>query len=163
MTRHAIAFDPGTSGAIAVLLLDGTLLHVDDMPTETRGKRQVVSAPLLAQLVDDLAPLDVAVCVIEAVGAMPGNGSASSFGFGRSLGVLHGLAAAHRWPTEHPRPAQWKRDMGLTADKSMARTVAMQRWPLHAGRFERVKDDGRAEACLMAEWGRQRLIREGRG
>ena len=33
--------------------------------------------------------------------------------------------------------------------------MSCERWPTEAHRFARVKDDGRAEAALIAEWGRR--------
>jgi hypothetical protein len=36
------------------------------------------------------------------------------------------------------------------ASKDAARSEAIRRWPNHAGLFARVKDDGRAEAALIA-------------
>jgi len=50
-------------------------------------------------------------------------------------------------------PAKWKRDMQLNASKDGSRAKAIQLWPAQAGEFKRVKDDGRAEACLIAKWG----------
>jgi crossover junction endodeoxyribonuclease RuvC len=41
----------------------------------------------------------------------------------------------------------------LTSDKDAARGVAIQRFPAMAGAFARKKDDGRAEAALIALYG----------
>jgi crossover junction endodeoxyribonuclease RuvC len=47
-------------------------------------------------------------------------------------------------------PANWKRVVGLTlASKDASRAEAIRRWPGHAELFGRVRDDGRAEACLI--------------
>ena len=50
---------------------------------------------------------------------------------------------------------RWKKAMGVTADKRSSRDVAARRWPTEAHRFARVRDDGRAEAALLAEYGRR--------
>jgi hypothetical protein len=42
--------------------------------------------------------------------------------------------------------------MGLHSDKGESRALAMRLWPDHGDRFARVKDDGRAEAALIAWW-----------
>ena len=48
-------------------------------------------------------------------------------------------------------PAAWKRAVGLSlASKDASRSEAIRRWPAHAACFARVKDDGRAEAALIA-------------
>jgi crossover junction endodeoxyribonuclease RuvC len=55
-------------------------------------------------------------------------------------------------------PPTWKRAVGLTlASKDAARSEAIRRWPNHAELFASVKDDGRAEAALIAIAG---LVRE---
>src|SRR5271154_446152 len=55
----------------------------------------------------------------------------------------------------------WRREIGLPpgASKEMARGAAIRRWPSQADKFARVKDDGRAEAALIAIAG---LLRESR-
>jgi hypothetical protein len=49
-------------------------------------------------------------------------------------------------------PTKWKRALGLGADKGDSRRRAMETWPYMASKFARVKDDGRAEAALIAWW-----------
>jgi hypothetical protein len=36
--------------------------------------------------------------------------------------------------------------------KARARELASRLWPEHAAEFKRVRDDGRAEACLIARF-----------
>ena len=59
-------------------------------------------------------------------------------------------------------PAHWKRLVGIAPGKEgakdAARSEAIRRWPGHAATFARVKDDGRAEAALIAIAG---LMRKG--
>jgi hypothetical protein len=45
---------------------------------------------------------------------------------------------------------------GRLGAKDAARSEAIRRWPALAGLFARVKDDGRAEACLIGWAGLQR-------
>jgi crossover junction endodeoxyribonuclease RuvC len=57
-------------------------------------------------------------------------------------------------------PAQWKFGVGLNAvsgqdqkaRKNASREKAIELFPQYADLFARVKDDGRAEAALMAWW-----------
>jgi crossover junction endodeoxyribonuclease RuvC len=57
-------------------------------------------------------------------------------------------------------PPSWKRLVGLPPGrdgaKDAARAEAIRRWPEKAGLFARVKDDGRAEAALIAVAGMKR-------
>lgn len=96
---------------------------------------------------------------IENVGSMPGQGVSSTFKFGESLGFIHALALSVRprprieWPT----PAVWKRKMGLTSDKNASREEARRLMPSLIPELSRVKDDGVAEAALIAWYTRKYL------
>jgi crossover junction endodeoxyribonuclease RuvC len=89
--------------------------------------------------------------VIEDVGVFKGNGAVSMFNFGYSAGILAGVCAGLRMPMTFYRPAVWKRAAGVPADKGAARQMAQRFWP-GSRDFDRVKDDGRAEAALLARW-----------
>lgn len=144
-----LGIDPGISGALAwVSDDDGHLIATCDMPTiQVLGKNKV-SAPVLAKLISDRKPRLV---VVEDVGAMPGQGVTSMFNFGFSAGILAGVCAGLGLPMMAYRPSVWKRHAGVPADKGGARQMAQRLWP-GARDFDRVKDDGRAEAALLARW-----------
>jgi crossover junction endodeoxyribonuclease RuvC len=149
-----ISIDPGVSGAIAVLRDDGDLIDVIDMPTsaKTRGKGNEVNAVLLGDYLRSviLNSGEIVRVAIEAVGAMPGQGVTSMFGFGRSLGVVEGVAAAFSLPVEYVTPQRWKKLHGLTGkDKDASRTLVLQKYPNHSDLFSRKKDNGRADAVLI--------------
>lgn len=153
--QFIIGCDPGAAGAIAVLdARSGDLVQVFDMPSVdviTGGKtKRRVSPEMLAS---DLRLYADATAIVELVGAMPGQGSVSMFAFGEAAGLVRGVLAGLSIPVERVTPAKWKRDMGINASKDGARAKAAQLWPAHAGEFKRVKDDGRAEAALLARWG----------
>lgn len=150
-----IGVDPGLKGAIALLAGDGRLLEVYDMPVAGGA----VSAQLFAELeawgadgtiLDDGGPTLWGTVVVEDVHSMPKQGVSSVFSFGRSKGVVEGVFAACRRPIVYVSPAAWKRGLGLGKDKGEARQRACELWPAKAGLFSRVKDDGRAEAALIA-------------
>jgi crossover junction endodeoxyribonuclease RuvC len=160
-----VGIDPGAQGAIAWMTDDGHLVEVADLPTV----QEVVSGKKRTRFVPELFA-DMLACegrrpvhaFLEQVNAMPGGGerkmgatSAFTFGMGAGLlrGVLVGMGIGH---TLVP-PATWKRDLGLKKDKDAARARACQLWPGAAGNFARVKDDGRAEAALIALHGSGRL------
>jgi crossover junction endodeoxyribonuclease RuvC len=70
------------------------------------------------------------------------------------------VLAALSIPAVHIAPAAWKRGVGIPPGKEgakdAARSEAIRRWPGKAGLFARVKDDGRAEAALIATAGLRR-------
>jgi crossover junction endodeoxyribonuclease RuvC len=152
MTR-TIGIDCGLNGAIAVLD-DGKLVLVRDMPTLTmdinkKSKRQV-SPQLLSDIIKGLQP-DRAI--VERPAARPGQGVTAMFGFGRSLGVVEGVLAGLSVPVTYVAPATWTKAMGKAAGKDASRQRAIELFPSMSEHFKRVKDDGRAEAVLIAAWG----------
>jgi crossover junction endodeoxyribonuclease RuvC len=145
MIRFGI--DPGTTGAIAALR-DGELIEVHDMPV-TVG---VDPALLVDLLCSRHWHTTVDVAVVEDQHAMPKNGSQGNFSMGRSFGIVLGCLASAGIPVVTVSPAKWKREMRVTADKGTSRRRACELWPSMADSFKRVKDDGRAEAALIARW-----------
>ena len=149
-----LGVDPGLDGALA-LYQDGHA-NVWDMPHGVKG----LDAPALAAIVcdiTDLVPPSITLrAVIERVGSLPRQ--AGAFNFGLYAGIVHGVLAAHRIPFELVSPVEWKRAMGLgrgpaeskPENKSRARALAAQLFPKMAQQFSRVRDDGRAEALLLA-------------
>ena len=146
--RRTLGIDPGAGGALALLEGD-RLLRVADMPTITiKGRAKVLPAGVV-DLVVEWKPDQIA---LEDVGAMPGQGVSSMFSFGRSVGILEGVIAALGYPLVMVRPATWKRAAGVPADKDAARLMATRLWPDHSAFFALKRDDGRAEAALLARW-----------
>lgn len=142
-----IGIDPGMTGAIALVDENASLIDVYDMP--------VVGGQVSAHLLDDLEVwdrFDFGPVILEDVHAMPKQGVTSSFGFGRSKGVVEGVFAAYRRPINYVSPQRWKKALGLNGDKGASRRRAIELWPDKAAMFARVKDDGRAEAALIAYW-----------
>ncbi|WMT85592.1 hypothetical protein NO932_11700 [Pelagibacterium sp. 26DY04] len=155
MSSHVVGFDPGVSGAIAVLDASGALIDIHDMPvfqTEKKvaGKAKKKSHLNVHAVGNFVRPFAGSLAVIERVASRPGEGSVSSFTFGFGAGALHGIAGAFEMRIENPTPAQWKKHFRLSSDKGAARQLATRRWPDKASWFTRAKDDGRAEAALIA-------------
>jgi crossover junction endodeoxyribonuclease RuvC len=149
-----IGIDPGISGAIAIFK-DGKLDCVVDMPTlevdSGKTKKRHISAIALVDILDGWSPNEAHV-VIEKVGALPGNGSVSMFNFGRSAGIIEGVVAAMHFPSTYVTPAAWTKAVGRAAGKDASRMRAMELFPSKAELFKRAKDDGRADAALIAYW-----------
>jgi crossover junction endodeoxyribonuclease RuvC len=146
-----IGFDPGLDGAGA-LNADG-VLSIIDMPTLRPGKRRVVDEIELARLIGAMGPIDHAF--VELVGIRPGEGAVGAFAFGLGYGVLRGILRAHFIPITFVTPTRWKRAVGIPAGagKDASRAMAKEMFQHDAGLFARVKDDGRAEAALIALYG----------
>jgi crossover junction endodeoxyribonuclease RuvC len=157
-TRTWIGIDPGLTGAVAFLCSDGTY-NVADIPvidTSAKGKvRSMINARALANLIIDLDQSDFSrtTVMLEQTAAMPGQGVSSMFSMGDSFGACRGVIATLGLSFELVRPAKWKKTMGLTDEKGMARAKAVQMFPNVGHLLSRVKDHNRAEALLLAEYG----------
>lgn len=149
-----LGVDPGASGALAILDTQTNALEILDMPVVEvkRGTRMVrqVSAPLLA---DILTNKDISHAIVEKVGAMPGQGVSSMFAFGRAAGVIEGVLAGLRIAITLVTPQEWQKGMRVVGGKDGSRSRATQVFPNEAGLFARKKDDGRADAALIAAYG----------
>ncbi len=150
--------DVGTTGAISVLV-NGELQDVRDIPAHVVGsgtvKRQVDPAGLSAIVREWRAQfgVDAELAVLERVSSMPGQGVASVFSLGHSLGATQGALAALGVPTMLVAPQTWKRAFRLGSDKRQAQQRASEAFPGHAGRWVRVMDHNRAESALIGLYG----------
>lgn len=158
-----LGVDPGLSGALALLGPTGSL-QIEDMPTLQLKKgpkqKRYLDYQAIARLVDSWASPDLpgtVVAAIEQVGAMPGQGVSSTFDFGRTYGALKMALHSQFIRVLDPTPTQWKRAVGIPtgAGKDQSRAVASNLFPRFAHLFARKKDDGRAEAALLAEYARK--------
>lgn len=155
-----LGVDPGLDGALALVVFDTDTHRVVstdilDMPTATlavgRGlhKRRTIALPALVDAIRVMAP-DVAY--VEKVGPGPRNGSVQSFAFGYGFGVLRGILASASVPVLLIQPQVWRPRVGLNPHQGKGASLARARelHPLEAYHFIRQKDDGRAEAVLIA-------------
>lgn len=143
-----IGIDPGKAGAIAIIEDDA-----------------VITAPFdQDEYVDLLFRVNEkeAVCCLEHVSAMPGQGVTSMFSFGENFGWIQGVLSAYRIPYELVRPQKWKKAFSITGDKNSSIQVCKRLFPqVSLKRTEKCKTDhdGIAEALLMAEYARRYLGR----
>lgn len=146
--------DPGLSGGIA--FLDGAEIQTFEMPTQQPRKgRKVVDCAILGSLLSEFSPDHL---FLELVRSMPSDGHAGAFSFGRAFGAIEGACGGLLISLSEVTPARWKKDFSLIGqDKTASRARAAALFPKIAEDFRRVRDDGRAEAALIAEWGRRFL------
>jgi len=156
-----IGLDPGLDGALAFLekepdtgKLSLMILRMPAVPAKAKGRDLNV-----AELAQDfnLMYYGAEHAFLEKVGVMPGQGISSAYKFGYVCGVPRGLLAVYGIPVTYVTPAKWKGDLGLGAAKDHARFRAAELFPDYAHEFKRVKDDGPAEAALIAWWGLKSL------
>lgn len=136
-----IGIDPGRHGAIGYLFDDGRA-SVVDMPENP--------ADLADELRQWILPMHA---YVEQAQAMPRQGVSSTFQTGYGYGTIIGTLAALSIPYTTVTPAVWKRTLGLTGqDKEASRALARRQWP--TAPLSLKKHEGRAEALLIAHYGR---------
>lgn len=149
---RVLGVDPGCYGALGTLD-DGRWHSVLDMPIlkVRRGKsdKAEVDGYALGAMLRALQP---SIVVVEQVGGMTGQSASAGFNFGRAAGAPEYVAKALQIRVEMVPPATWKKALGVNPGKDGSRHMAMRLWPAMAQHFARKKDDGRAEACLIAHW-----------
>lgn len=148
-----LGIDPGLSGALA--FMDDEELLIYDIPTlnierNGKNKRQIDLQNLLAIL----QLCQVEHCYLEMVGAMPGQGVSSMFQMGRGYGQIEMALASCAIPVTYVTPQKWKKALSVPKDKDGARQRASQLMPQWAHNWDLKKHDGRAEAALIAKYGR---------
>jgi crossover junction endodeoxyribonuclease RuvC len=172
-----IGIDPGMDGAFAFIDSNGTLQDVVDMPTDRievsrakRGARKAgkterrrISVQGVLALLDGLDG-NSCVAFMERLVAMPSRpdplsgarrtmGPASMGEFFRGGGIIETALAARGIGLTLVGARTWKVATNCPTGKDAARTRAAQQFPAFAPRFARVKDDGRAEASIIALYG----------
>jgi crossover junction endodeoxyribonuclease RuvC len=169
-----LGIDPGITGALALLAGDEPP-RVWDMPTrevEVGRKRRtrICVAGLLATISQAVALGGVStVAYVERSQASPQMGVSSAFAYGEGFGILEGILAALGVPLRPVMSWQWKRGLGLikpgsrtlgrneARDKRPALHLARRLYPGLAPMLKREKDNGRAEALLIAHWGCEQI------
>ena len=148
-----LAIDPGASGALAFFNPEAGTLEIIDTPvvqvkrgtkTKTEISPQMMSAIIRAR--------DPKIAILELVNARPGQGVSSMFQFGRGVGMYEGALAALQVPATYITPQGWQKAVNARSGKDGNRQRAAELFPAYAHLFARKKDDGRADAALMAWW-----------
>lgn len=154
-----IGVDPGAGGALALLRhlhTDTVQIQVEDMPThEINGKRRIDLHALVRQFRQWAMVYANVQALVENVGAMPGQ--ASMFPFGFACGAVQTAIVAADIPLRLVTPQVWKKHYQLQGgqeNKDQSRQRASQLFPQHAHLWPLKKHDGRAEAVLLANYGR---------
>jgi crossover junction endodeoxyribonuclease RuvC len=153
-----LGIDPGKSGALALYDPETRSLTIEDVPVLRVNGRTVIDHYALSRILDAWSSLNPHV-FLELVGSRPGEGHAGAFDFGRTFGLILGVCAASFLRIELVTPASWKTAMRARGDKDASRQRASALLPRHSGLWARKKDDGRAEAALIALYGAQMLER----
>ena len=145
-----IGIDPGKQGAIAVLDGAGTVLSIRKFAdAQTEGRIALVIMDAIAEYPED----EIKAATIEKVGAMPRQGVASMFTFGRVYGEAWAGLVVTQCRVVGVTPVQWQRELRLPRredtpnHKKTLKQMAEARW----GRSFTLAE---CDAVWIAEWGR---------
>lgn len=160
MRTYYLGIDPGVTGALALVGPEGDARLLVDVPSMTvkvggreRNDYDIPAMLDTLRLVNRGVPIRV---ILEKVGVMPTDGKVGAFSFGKGYGAWQALLHAIGLPFTLVSPLVWKREFGLLGcNKDASRAYAIQLFPTLLDRLKRVKDHNRADALLLAEWGRQ--------
>lgn len=144
-----IGIDPGAKGAMAIL---GNPDGPEIIPFDAKE--------YMARLWTLKTEYKDCICCIEAVQPIRGNGIIALFRLGQSYGWLLGMLDAIGIPYQPITPQKWKKEFGLTSDKTQSIEVCRRLYPdTNLKRTDRSKksDDNMAEALLMATYAKRKF------
>lgn len=152
-----VGIDPGLQGAIAVIDGEGRFQEVVDMPVITTRRKEidfVTLWPILSRII-----ADARFVVLEKVGGLPKQSAPAAFNFGAGWGFLRAALIASQVRHDLISPQRWKKSIleGGFKDKGASRECARRHFPDAHDHLNLKKHHGRAEALLMAEYGRRML------
>jgi hypothetical protein len=178
-----LGIDPGLDGCLAVLDIgDTTNVRFFDTPTLTlkgakKTFRVIDTAEIVNILMREVGRNANVQAVLEKVSAAPIGmkgrgvqpcavchrtpqpGSASTFNFGVGFGIWQGVLAALQIPYSLVHPATWKAQImrDRAKDKGASIIRAKELYPQAAASLNLKKHHGRADALLLAHYGKQFL------
>ena len=138
-----LGIDPGKSGAFALLDTDDMQVSTYDMPGTLEDKRALIA---------DIGK--VKCCWLERPFFPRMIGIKNAVTIAVAYGELKACLFFGGVPTFEVDPSAWKKTMRLSTDKNASRALASQYFPDCSDQWKRVKDDGRAEAALIALYGK---------
>lgn len=156
-----LGIDPGKKGALACVSILGTAVCLLDMPETSDELAKFIGAHhvrIKFAVIEEVSSMTY----IDASGKRRGQGAKASFTFGYGAGVLEGILKAFQIQIIYVKPATWKMLYGLSSNKDESRVLATKKFPKWTALFLRKKDDGRAEAALLALFGVERFSKIGK-
>lgn len=155
-----IGIDTGSKGAIAVICGDNIIIY--DLTNKIEHYWY-----LYTYLVDSQGSYDATVVYVEDVHGRPGQSCVANTTFMKLAGYAELLGFSIADSFNKVPPQTWKKYFGLTGVKGETKTqkkhrsieLAKKLFPSVVGELTASKD-GRAEALLIAEYGRQQYEKE---
>ncbi len=139
------------TGGVGLVTLEGWA-EVHDLPTYDEGGVDVRALTDILYSVDKVKHI-----YVERQHSMPKQGVVSTFKIGYAFGQITSTCALSRIPYTIVNANSWKRSLNLPRDKDASRRLAQQWYPDLASQLTRKKDEHRAEALLIANYGSKQI------
>jgi crossover junction endodeoxyribonuclease RuvC len=164
-----VAIDIGMTGAVACIRPDRSSVVTDLPMTETEADKWLDARALYDILLAWVPVTERCILVVENVrprsignGGLPTNSMHSQGALMRGRGAVEAVASIARWPITWVQPQTWKRHYGLKRDenetdsaiKERGRQMALKLFPEQDQQLKFKYHHNRADALLMAHWGR---------
>lgn len=147
-----LGIDPGYTGAWGLIDHNGKYQSCGDM---IHNEKHILSRLVFAEISQAVDKQDLEI-ILESVHSMPGQGVSSSFKFGMAFGAAIAIIERFNCTWHLVTPQKWKKTLQLDSDKNKSLELARQLWP--NAPLSRKKDNGRAEALLLAEFLRREQL-----
>jgi crossover junction endodeoxyribonuclease RuvC len=148
-----LGIDPGVTGALA-FLRPSNRVETFPMPVFKAKHGHELDEAALSRMLDARSR-DIEFALLERQWARPTDGGPQAFKLGCNFGALRMLLASNFIPYRMVTPQAWKRAMGLLNEgKDASRAAATKAFPQDAEQWRLKRAEGRAEAALLASWGR---------
>jgi len=161
--RYILGIDPGLTGGCAfydpfvddlapiqLFAYRTPVLTVAFMKQGEKRQRKIMDLDAAA---DIIRQYNVVEAFIEEVHSMRKQGVTSTFRFGEGYGQWQGLLAGIGIKRRYVAPQAWKKAFSLSSDKGESLEMVRALFPLNENSFRLKKDDGVAEASLIAVYG----------
>lgn len=154
MSKYILGVDPGATGTIVVLTLDGEYVDHTLMPTKMIGKANRVCGHGITEFLERYID-GISYAWVEQVGAMPGQGVTSMFSFGYQAGGVQCALEALGIKCHRITPNKWKKYYNLSGKgKDSSRLMLLEEL---GGVVKDIKLKGKgqslADAILLARAG----------
>ena len=145
---YIVGIDPGKKGAIAFLDKDTLKAEVYSMPQ------------LTIDLVDMLKnkQKDIFFVILEKQQPYPKQGIVSTFNLGEHYGTIKGILYTLQIPYIEVSPHKWQKEMIGIKKKAKIKKLSLEKAKAFFPYLDIGKDHNKADALLIAEWGRRFLI-----
>jgi Holliday junction resolvasome RuvABC endonuclease subunit len=156
--KYICGIDPGFTGGIAIVDMEGNIHELEPMPIKTDDvDKKFVDVLIVKELLEEFKPEHI---YIEKVWGMPGQGGGRSFTFGEGYGAIKAVVEILKIPHTLVASTTWQSKLGLFERKEKLkkkekkqRSVDRVNELYPREKQLTVKEDGLADALLIARYG----------